>query len=388
MTKIKTIMMIGGGIQEVKAVEIAQSAGYKVIVTDQNEDAPGFPYADYTVTIDGRDIEGLIAYTLLKKEKLNIAGIFTLTELVTSVAAVASACDLPGVSIQSAVACQNKQLCKDIWINSKISTPNGKVVKTSADAKLFLKDLNNKAFIKPLVGFGGVGAREIHSQYDINEVFGNKSNQAFLMEELIEGSMHDVNGLIDENGDFHPMGIVDRFFMDNCPVEQAILTPSGLSVDKQNQLYNLLERAVRSLGINWGPVKGDAVLMNNEFKMLEVAPRLHGPKNSLYLLPFSGFNCLKSALSTITGNVAMNIDDLHQNKFCLCSAILPKIGDRFEVSDIKGKMKYRGIKELLIFFKEGDVIRKYENSTDVPAYIFSVGDSLEECRDYLLKTKM
>ena len=45
--KQKTIMMIGGGIQEVKAVEIAQSSGYKVIVTDRNEDAPCFAYEEH-----------------------------------------------------------------------------------------------------------------------------------------------------------------------------------------------------------------------------------------------------------------------------------------------------------------------------------------------------
>ena len=69
--KQKTIMMIGGGIQEVKAVEIAQSSGYKVIVTDRNEDAPCFAYADFTAVIDGRDIEALVAFTLINKDKLN-----------------------------------------------------------------------------------------------------------------------------------------------------------------------------------------------------------------------------------------------------------------------------------------------------------------------------
>ena len=47
--------MIGGGIQEVEAVRIAQKMGLKVIVTDRNPEAPCFPYADYTAVIDGRD---------------------------------------------------------------------------------------------------------------------------------------------------------------------------------------------------------------------------------------------------------------------------------------------------------------------------------------------
>ena len=387
MCKTKSVMMIGGGVQEIKAVEIAQSSGYKVIVTDRNPDAPCFPFADYTAVIDGRDIEGLISYTLLKREKLNISGVFTLTELVTSVAAVASACDLPGVSLQSAVACQNKQLCKEVWLKNGISTPKGKVVKTAEETKLFFDELNHRAFIKPLVGFGGIGACRILSVDDIDKVFLDNNDQELLMEELVVGTMHDVNGLIDINGIFHPLGIVDRFFIDNYPVEKEIRTPSELTQLKQKELYELLEKSVKSLGIKWGPVKGDAVLSRGIMKMLEVAPRLHGPKSSLYLLPYSGLNCLEYALDTITNTNEIDNFRVKQNMFSVCTAILPVPGSLFDDSRVSEVRQIKGIVDTLIFSKRGFVIKEYRNSTHVPGYILSTGKNLGECQKSLKKAK-
>ena len=181
----KTVMMIGGGLQEIKAVTIAQEAGYKVLVTDRNANAPCFEYADYVAVIDGRDVENLIAYVLINQEELNITGVFTLTELVTSVAAVSSATGLPSVSLSSAVACQNKQLCKKIWSDNDIPTPKGGVVTTLNDAQILFNELGQRVFVKPIIGFGGISSRKIISQNELKKFFID-NGQEMVMEELLE----------------------------------------------------------------------------------------------------------------------------------------------------------------------------------------------------------
>ena len=383
----KTVMMIGGGLQEIKAVTMAQEAGYKVLVTDRNANAPCFEYADYVAVIDGRDVENLIAYVLINQEELNITGVFTLTELVTSVAAVSSATGLPSVSLSSAVACQNKQLCKKIWSDNDIPTPKGGVVTTLNDAQILFNELGQRVFVKPIIGFGGISSRKIISQNELKKFFID-NGQEMVMEELLEGSMHDVNGLIDNHGNFHPMGVVDRFFLDDFPVEQKISTPSSLNHNEQVALYELLEKSVKALGINWGPVKGDAVFVNGEFRMLEVAPRLHGPKNSIYLLPYSGFNCLELALSIINGIEAEYRNKISQDLQCVCVAVLPAPGEKFNLYSAKGAATKDGIKKVLIFKEHHSIVTEYKNATDVPAYIFATGKDLEECNENLNKTQL
>lgn len=84
--------------------------------------------------------------------------------------------------------------------------------------------------------------------------------------------------LFDRRGRFHPYGIVDRTFLPNSFGEESIIAPKTLSRELQAQLYDLLGTTTRSLGLSPGPVNGDAILSQGVFKMLEVAPRLHGPK--------------------------------------------------------------------------------------------------------------
>ncbi len=242
------------GVQEISAVKFAQECGFNVLVTDRSPTAPCFRYADFTATVDGRDIEALAAYAIMNKDSLNIKGVFTLTELVTSVAAVAEAAGLPGVSIASAVACQNKDLSKKIWIEKGIPTPRGSVVKSFGEAKTIFEKYNKQVFVKPMVGFGGQNSRRIDSEKVLADIFVDNQHD-MILEELIVGSMHDVNGLIDKDGEFHPMGIVDRSFLYQFPVETGISTPSYLDQNLQDTLYKLLENAVKALGIVWVQLK-------------------------------------------------------------------------------------------------------------------------------------
>ena len=387
MRKNKTLVMIGGGVQQVRAVQIVQAAGYHILVTDRTEQAPCFRYADHVAQIDGRNVEDIIAFILINKDRLNIVGIFTLTELVTSVAVVANACGLPGVSIKSAVTCQNKALCKEVWLKNKVSTPQGRVASSISEARVVFEQLRGRVFVKPIVGFGGKGAQKIQNLAHLEEYFKEGQGEEILIEELVEGTMHDVNGIIDEDDKFWPMGIVDRFFLEDFPVEKEIQTPSKLEKDDQEKLYQLLEQSVRSLGIHWGPVKGDAVLYENKFSMLEVAPRLHGPKNSLYLLPYSGLDCLNKSLGILSGE-SNNDFSFVQNKYSICSAVLPEPGTLFERKIVSDSLNSPGIVEALIFAEDGEEIRNYKNSTNVPAYIFSKGKTLSECKNYLFNTNL
>lgn len=383
----KSVMMIGGGRQEIEAVLIAQSMGLKVIVTDRSLNAPCFQYSDYTAVIDGRDIESLIAYTLLNKEKLNISGVFTLTELVTSVAAVASSADLPGVSVKSSVACQNKQLCKEIWRKTGIPTPDGGVINSYEEAERMYHKLGGDVFLKPVIGFGGQNSGRIVSTAELKSFFKEDSGycKTYIMEKYICGLMYDVNGLIMQGGVFQPLGIVQRKFLDNWPVEIEISTPTFLSQNEQNDLYSLLESGVRTLGINFGPVKGDAVLTDSGFMLLEVAPRLHGPKNSIFLMPMSGLNPLITALNVITNNDIPINNICSQYRYALCRAILPNRGKIKSIDGIEKARKLPGVEHIMIFVKKDNIINYYQNSTHVPGYVFAAGKSYEECNNIVNK---
>ena len=378
---MSTIVMVGGGVQETRAVQAVHSLGYEVLVTDRNSEAPAFREADFTLIVDGRDLETLTAGISLLKKELDVRGVFTLTELVTSVAAVAEVADLPGVSFKAAVACQHKGLAKTLWLEQGIATPKGGVATSIEKAVEIFEGFQGTAFAKPAVAFGGQGASKIETAEELAPILGASQASPFVVEEAISGSMHDVNGLFDRDGVFHPLGIVDREFLPDHVVEQRILTPSQLSTFRQQELYSLLEQGTRALGVNFGPVKGDCVVSASGSFLLEVAPRLHGPRSSLYALPISGFSPLLPTILVLSGTVPPDeAFEIQQNRYCVGSALLPPPGRLREITGTEEAESLDGMEDLLLFAQPGTKIGEYRDSTQIPGYVFVSGKTVEDCQ--------
>ncbi len=384
----KTVLMIGGGIQQVDAIHQAHKLGFRVAVTDRLNNSPCRTYADYFAAIDGRDIEKLIAFTLLNKERWRICGVFTLTEMVTSVAAVAQAADLPGTSIASAVICQHKILSKNKWLANNIPTPAGGMADNYDELQKLYRKYGPSVFIKPAIGFGGKGAKQITSVAELT-IFVKNTPPKFpvIVERYQHGTMHDVNAVFDKNGAFHPLGCFDRYFHQDFPVETGSCYPSHLSNTEQNKLFDLTMQAAYAVGIKQGPVKADCVLTQNGFKILEMAPRLHGPKGTLLLTFFaSGISHFMKALPIITDTKQTLQQQSHViNRVSICQAVLPAQNGFFQgISGISQTTK-RKLDKILLLAPKGSRIDKCTDNTKVPAFIFTSGKSFKETKSNVEK---
>ena len=75
----KKIVIIGAGIEQLYAYELAKKNGYYVVATDNNPDAPSVKHADYFIFASTRNpketLESLKAYC---KKYGNIDGIMTI----------------------------------------------------------------------------------------------------------------------------------------------------------------------------------------------------------------------------------------------------------------------------------------------------------------------
>jgi biotin carboxylase len=381
---MKTLLMIGGGLQQVRAIEIAKRHGYHLIVADRNKNCACSKIADDFYQVDGRDTEALISLGLWLQRENKLHGVFTFTELVTSVAAIVNACGLVGASLASAVNCQDKGLTKKILLENAISTPRGGVFSTDWSVDEILSKVSLPLIVKPVVGSGGYGMKIFCTKDEFDEWHAQVSeninyDSRVVIEEVVGGSSHDVNGIFDVNGEFYPYGIVDRDFLPDSFVENSIFAPSALDAQKQRDLYGLLESSSRALGINQGPVKGDAMLQGGVFQMLEVAPRLHGPKFSLYAMPAVVEDYFSSFFSVITGGGMLSDADLkHNGSYFKSQIILASPG---KIMDVEGldllEQNSLGDLDLLMFKNVGDTIVDGRTSHDACGYIMSVSDSHE-----------
>lgn len=377
---MKTLWMIGGGSQEKRAIEIAKIYGYRMIVSDRNKDCECAKLADDFLCINGRDIEGLLSAGRYLQDRNKLDGVFTFTELTTSAAAVSQALGLPGAGLIESVNCQDKGITKSIWNSKRISTPKGFLYSGSEDVFGLAKELNYPVLVKPVIGSGGFGIIQIFNPRDFDdwyEGFGRRIgyDTRVVIEEKLEGTSHDVNGILDADGRFHAYGIVDRTFSAGRFVEESIIAPTALDHEEQASLYKLLEDAVKALGVNSGPVKGDAIRASQGFKMLEVATRLHGPKFSLYAMPAVTTNYLKGFFAVLAGEDWAEEVELNWSGAAFKSGLIPaRPGIIQSISGLDELRRIKGL-EVMQFKKVGDRVADALSSHDAFGYVLATSGS-------------
>ncbi len=378
----KSVVLIGGGIQEVEAVRIAKKAGFRVIVLDRNPKAPCFELADRTAVISGINLDGLSKFVKRNKDQENIVAVFTLTELVEGVAFVNKAASLPGASIKSAQICQDKARFKKAMIKDRVPTPAGFVLQTYAEAEKALEDLGGTAFIKPVVGFGGKGGKRIETRAQLEDYFKDYDGGPLLMEELTLGTMHDVNAVFDADGNFHLLGCFDRFFSKDYPVEIGARYPSLLHGPLQSRLGEVTEQAARAVGITSGPVKADLVMTGQEVKILEMAPRLHGPKGTLFLTKMSsGVSHLETMLKVLSGDLTADDDlSVEPKRSAAYQALLSTPGRIKGIKGVKEAEALESVEKVMLLKGVGDLVPEHRDSQGVPCYVFATGATDDQAR--------
>jgi len=376
--------MIGGGFQQVDAARIIAAAGLRIIVSDRNERAPAFRYADESWVVDGNDRDELTRRAIEARDR-GLAGIFTLTELVESVAEVARAAGLPGVSPNSARACQDKSSAKKLWVGRGVATARAGVVGDLEKARALYSELGERVFLKPCTGAGGLGASAATCIEELESAFANavSVDDRVLIEERLDGTHHDVNGIFDVEGQFHSAGIADRTFMRGAPVELAASAPTLLSKKEQRQALALTRDAALALGIRFGPVKSDLILTREGFRILELAPRLHGPKGTLHLLPLAfGFHPIVAALRVLTGMTLREVDlRPRQTRAATIVAIPPIPGRRLEaIGGLKEASAIPGIQGVRILMKLGTTMREPTCNADIVGHVFAAAPDAQAAR--------
>ena len=384
---MKSVVMIGGGLQQVEAVNEARKLGFFVIVTDKNKSAPCFVNADMSVVLDGKDIKGISKFINKNKKRLNILGVFTCVNLAPTVAAVAKECTLLGIEPDVAKLSDNKFEQKEILTKHGIPTPNFSKAETYKELKEAYRKLGRKIVIKPLDSFGGQGVILVKNEIELKKTFKGikkySKKRQVIIEEYVEGHFVDLEGIFFQEK-FYPLAIVDSYFLwENpkgnpiSPIEYKNVYPASVNEAMKKKLFLLTEKSAQALGINFGPVATDMVITKKGPMVIEISARLHGSSSNLFLIPqASGIKPVTLLIKIMTGGSISKSETLPKfNKFGIYKYLLSKEGIITGISGLKEASKFPDLKKIFLFKKIGDQVR-YRNSTDVPASMVVVSNTL------------
>ncbi len=377
------LLVIGGGILQLKTFEVCEKLGLKTILVDGDKNCYCASHADFFVECSTKEpeliVKGIKKLTEFYKGLFKIVGVYTQgCDVEYTVAYVANKLKLPSIGVPQAFFCNNKIAMRTLFDKCKIPQPkfciNG------------IRGLKLPVIVKPSDNCASRGVTIIRNIAYLSKAIENartySSDRKVLVEEFIEGEEYSIDTVL-YKGVMYNCGISDRVFekKNTFAVQNGSITPSALPVDIQDEMFQLMYKCAKAIGVTWGAFKGD-IIVDGQGRMypLEVTARLSGGFDSQYRKPVSyGYNLIKATIDMAIGN-PLNVGDVTPQtlRYSKTFSILPKPGRLVKILGEAKARKLEGVVEIFIVKKVGDYIKGYTNCADRICHIIICGTTKEE----------
>ncbi|MBN2625418.1 MAG: ATP-grasp domain-containing protein [Spirochaetales bacterium] len=300
-------MILGAGIMQIPALEIAREMGWKTFCVDRDSQAPAVGLCDYFLPVDLKDRVGLANAAQAYKEKYGLDGVMTVgTDFSPSVAWIAEKVGLPGIGFQTALDASDKVRMRARFDEAGIASPPYVEMSPEMGPLTPLETLSFPLVVKPVDNMGARGVRRVDSEAELIEAIGkaisySRSERA-IVEEYLEGPEFSLDALV-YGGEIEIYGLADRhIFFPPYFIEMGHTIPSDLSEEMREQVCAAFKEGIRALGINNGAAKGDIKFSRGKAWIGEIAARLSGGFMSGWTYPYhAGRSAVKGALQICVG---------------------------------------------------------------------------------------
>lgn len=279
------LLIVGAGPNQLPAIELARSLGHRVSAIDKNPHAVGQPLVSDFGAVSTREVESAVNFAISLNRTQPIDGVMTMaSESAITVASIADKLGLPGVKVEAARRATHKGLRQSVFQEHGIPAPRFARAITPTEVLRACLKIGFPCVIKPVDGAGSRGVRKISIPRDIDDAIAEirqvSSVPEMLVEEFLTGTEHSIEGLVID-GQIQWTGFSDRNysrkeFVPPHFLEDGDSLPSILAPAQLDAAQRIASEAVRALGIDWGPVKGDIMIDESGPKILEMAARLSG----------------------------------------------------------------------------------------------------------------
>lgn len=291
------ILILGGGVMQIPAIEAAHRMGLVTHVADGNPHCPGATTADVFHHVDLRDVDGLL---VCARAIPALRGVFTAaTDFSSSVAWITEHLGLPGVPYEVSLAATDKGRMRDRLSAAGVRIPAYRIIEASdipsGRIHVIARNLSFPLVCKPVDNMGARGVQQIASPEELEKAVSASLqlsvSQRVILEELIQGAEYSLDALV--IGDtVHITGVAERhIFFSPWFVELGHTLPAKLAHDDHHALESTFRNAIRAIGIRDGAAKGDIFLAHDPesnapvVTVGEIAARLSGGYMSGWTYP-------------------------------------------------------------------------------------------------------
>lgn len=319
---MKTLLILGAGREAIPALQHAKQLGYRLVVTDGNPRAPGFAYADDTITVSTYDVAVTVKLAChYDAYSQRIDGVLALAaDVPQTVAAVAAALGLPGISPETARLTSDKVAMKLRLLEAKIPIPWFAALTSLEELRALVASWGGTPLVlKPVDSRGARGVLRLTRDVDLAWAWRHSRAQSpterVMLEEYLEGPQISTETVLHDGWAETP-AVVDRNYSrlnEFAPyiVEDGGSWPAALTTGQRAAVCDVAERAAQALGINNWTAKGDIVFTADGPKVIEMASRLSGGYMSSLQSPLAtGVDLIGLAIRLATGEPVLQEDCL------------------------------------------------------------------------------
>jgi biotin carboxylase len=388
---MKKLMILGASILQLPAILKAKEMGLQVLVVDMDKNAVGFNNADVCLQYSTLDIPTVVEVA----KKYNVDGIMTLASdmPMRTVAAVAAALNIVGISEETALKATNKGLMRETLKKHNVPIPTFFRVNTYSEFLNSVRQLRGKIIVKPADNSGSRGVYLLNENYDKESVdyafnYTKKFSRGgeIVVEEYMEGPEVSVETLC-VDGEVHIIAITDKL-TSGAPnfVEMGHSQPSMLPKDTIENIAKVTTAAIKAIGILDGPAHTEIIVTNTGPKIVELGARLGGDNITTHLVPLStGIDMVNCCIEIALGNKPHL--ERKNTRGTAIRYFETKPGKIIEITGVDKAKNLAAIKQITFVKGVGDYVSEINSSSDRIGFVITQAEDVETAIDICNKAK-
>lgn len=385
---MKKILVVGGGPYQVPLIKRIIELGHEAYCVDGNKDAIGFTAATGYKNLDVLNREACLAYA----RNLSIDAVMTYGATITlpTVSYIGEKLGLSVLPAETAGLAINKYKIKERLAASGCNVKGDfyKLHSREERPKLMLP-----CVLKPCDGSGSKGVSIVHHEHDlanaIQYAFDSARYGEVYAESFIQGDEYSVEAFV-AYGEICIYAIVKTTLqkLPDGEISYGHRVPFGIDTERKSQIVSEVKKAIIALKITMGSVNFDVIVSSDDQKAYIIDCGIRVGQNLIasHLVPLScGVNVMDNAIALALGEKTDTKQKFHR---CIATRLLIyRPGTIVEIKNMEPIMGKKGIVDVVLRKKVGDIQLQYRDKTDTCGWVITTGSTPDEAEYHAIQAK-
>jgi len=381
---MKKILLLGGSVQQIPAIEYANRHGYSTVLCDCFSDNPGRCCVKQFHCVSTTDKDAVLS---VGKEE-NVDGIvaYASDPAAPTAAYVAEKLGLPTNSFESVETLAYKDKFRKFLSENGFNYPKFKIFDDMNQAKSAIDTLALPVIVKPVDSSASKGVSKIDAvnmaEDAINRAFENSRNRRIIIEEFVVKD-HDymVGGdcfVLDGHVVYWGLLNCHRDFRVNSLVPAGKSYPLMLNDKRKNLIKDQIQKVVDLLAIKFGGFNLEIMFdCQDKLYLIEMGPRNGGNMIPDLLNVINGVDLVEATIEAAMGNQYLQLESKENNAYYATQNLHTVQNGIFAGMKYKKGIEKNIIKRV-IFKSTGDLVEYFDQANKAIGIVFFKFDTLSE----------